>query len=142
MSTSRLLTRRAAVALLATSTSVRADERLEATLKRLAAVKRFAFGGVGVAGVISEGETDFKLVLSEPSSVALAAFEKLYGDGNPQAKCYALRGMRKLSAARFRELLSVAAASTEQVEVMRGCIILRERFGKVAKEIDNGGFRF
>jgi hypothetical protein len=60
----RFLTRRAAVALIVPYVALRADERLDETLKRLRDVKQFALGGVGVAGVISEGETGLKLVLS------------------------------------------------------------------------------
>ena len=111
-------------------------------MKRLAGVGRFAFGGVGFAGVISEGETDLKFILSQPSPAALASLARLYADGNPQAKAYALAGVKKLSRRRYRELLAEARASMDQVVVMRGCVITREPLRQVAKEIDAGGFRF
>src|SRR6188474_195330 len=88
--------------------------RPDLTMKRLAAVDRFAFGGVGFAGVISEGETDLKFILSQPSPAALASLVRLYADGNPQAKAYALAGVKKLSRRRYRELLAEARASMDQ----------------------------
>ncbi|HYL72816.1 MAG TPA: hypothetical protein VEU96_01350 [Bryobacteraceae bacterium] len=110
-------------------------------VKRLAIVSTFAFGGVGYAGVTSKGETDFKFVLSQPAPVALAAFEKLYAVGNPQAKSYALAGIKKLNLDRYKELVAIVGAA-DQVEVMRGCIVTRQSLRKVAKEIDGGEFRF
>lgn len=122
--------------------SVQTEERPDLTIKRLLAVGRFAFGGVGFAGVISEGETDFKFILSQPSPDALALLARLYADGNPQAKAYALAGIKKLNRKRYRELLTGAKASMDQVYVMRGCVITREPLRQVAKEIDSGRFRF
>ena len=123
------------------SVGLRADDRLDASVKRLARVQTFAFGGVGYAGVISKGETDFKFVLSHQPSIALAAFEKLYAVGNPQAKAYALSGIKKLDLKRFKELLATRAASDE-VEVMRGCIISHESLNEVASAIVAGKFGF
>lgn len=118
------------------------DDPVDVAIKRLSAVEKFAFGGVGFAGVTSKGEIDFKFVLSQPEPVALTAFEKLYGIGNPQGKSYALAGIKKLNPSRFRELLATARGSTEQVAVMRGCIVSRESLGDTAKQIDHRKFIF
>jgi hypothetical protein len=99
----------------------------------------FAFGGVGFAGVISQGEVDFKTVLSQSSSDALAAFETLYATGNPQAKAYALSGIKKLNPARLKVLL--ASSAKDEVKVMRGCIVSHESLHDVAKQIDQDKFR-
>jgi hypothetical protein len=80
---------------------IEADEQLNAAIKRLTNASTFAFVVVGFAGVQSEGEADFKVVMSRPGSVALAAFERLYDDGNAQGKGYALAGIKSLSTARF-----------------------------------------
>jgi hypothetical protein len=136
------ITRWVGIFLLLYGVAVGADEHLDAAVKRLASVTTFAFGGVGYAGVTSKGEIDFKFVLSQSMPVALAAFEKLYADGNPQAKSYALCGIKKLNLNRFKELLAVAGTSTEEVEVMRGCIITHESLRRVAKEVENSEFRF
>jgi hypothetical protein len=137
-----LLARWVAVFLLLYGVAARADELLGHVVKRLASVRTFAIGPVGYAGVTSKGEIDFKFVLSQSAPVALAAFEKLYANGNPQAKSYALAGIRKLSPSRYKELLAIAGAATDEVEVMRGCVITHEPLQKVAKEIDGGEFRF
>jgi len=122
--------------------SVHANDSVDAAVKRLSIVDAFAFGGVGVAGVTSKGEIDFKLVLAQPPSTALSAFERLYTAGNPQGKSYALTGIKKLVPKRFKELAATLEKSTEEVEVMRGCIISHEALRDVAKQIDQGKFRF
>lgn len=135
------LTRLVAVLMLLCGIAVLADEQLDVAMKRLNTVKTFAFGGVGIAGMTSKGETDFKVVFSQPQPIALAAFEKLYATGNPQAKSYALFGIKKLSPNRFKELLKTAKASTDKVQVMRGCIISQESLREIAKQIDNDKFQ-
>jgi hypothetical protein len=119
-----------------------ADEQLDTVAKGLATVSTFAFGGVGFAGVISKGEIDFRFILSHSEAVALATFEQLFATGNPQAKAYALAGLKKLNPDRYEELLITAAASTNEVEVMRGCLVANEPLRQVVKEIDRGEFSF
>jgi len=121
---------------------VLADDTVDAAVNRLSTVDRFAFGGVGYAGVTSKGETDFKIVLGQPKLTALNAFERLYAIGNPQGKAYALSGLKKLAPERFAELAATLAKSTEEVEVMRGCIVSHEPLPEVAKHIGQGKFRF
>jgi hypothetical protein len=120
--------------------AVHADDPVDSAARRLSNVEIFAFGGVGYTGVTSKGEIDFKLVLAQP--VALAAFEKLYATGNPQAKSYALSGIKKLNPSRFKDLLASVGASTDEVVVERGCIVSHESLREVAKQIDRGKFRF
>jgi hypothetical protein len=110
---------------------VLADDTVDAAVNRLATIGQFAFGGVGFAGVTSRGETDFKFVLAQPQPTARNAFERLYAIGNPQGKSYALSGLKKVAPKRLAELVATVAKSTEEVEVMRGCIISREPFLKL-----------
>jgi len=121
---------------------VLAYDTVDAAVNRLSTIERFAFGGVGYAGVTSEGEADFKFVLALPKSTALNAFERLYAVGNPQGKSYALSGLKKLAPERFAERDATLAKSTDEVEVMRGCIVSHELLPKVAKQIGQGKFRF
>jgi hypothetical protein len=121
---------------------VLADDTVGAAVNRLSTVGQFAFGGVGCAGVTSKGETDFKFVLTQPKATALNAFERLYAIGNPQGKSYALSGLKKLAPERFAELAATLAKSTEEVEVMRGCIVSHEPLPEVAKQIGQRKFRF
>jgi hypothetical protein len=131
-----------AILLLLCGIAAPADDPVESAVKRLSNVDRFAFGGVGYAGETSKGEIDFKLVLAQSQPVALTAFEKLYATGNPQGKSYALSGIQKLNPSRFKELLASVGASTDEVEVERGCIVSHEPLREVAKQIDRGKFRF
>lgn len=84
--------------LLLTTVLALAEQPADPPLHGLAGVGVFAFGGVGIAGVTSQGEKDYRVILSRSS--ALAEFEKLFATGNPQAKAYALVGIRALDVDR------------------------------------------
>ena len=127
---------------LSTTSPALADETVDAAVKRLSSVEHFAFSGVGFAGVISRGETDFKFALAQPKPTALNAFERLYAIANPQGKSYALSGLKTLAPERFAELRARLTKSTDEVEVMRGCIISHERLPEIARQIGQGQFRF
>lgn len=110
----------------------------DAVLDRLSKVERFAFGHTGFAGVISVGEKDYKTVLAR--STALTDFEKLFAEGNVQAKCYALVGIHKLNPTRFKQLTQPLADSNENVAIMEGCIVLQVPLAKVIKQIATGKY--
>ena len=141
MSSLRLFTRWVAILLIVCAAG-QAGDQLDAVTEPLASVSTFAFGGTGFFGLTSKGQIDFNFVLSHSSPVALAAFEKLYANGNPQGRAYALAGMKKLSSSRYAELRSLARASADQVNVRRGCIIRTLSLRKVVEGIDRGDFRF
>src|SRR6202011_4288715 len=115
-----------------------AAESVDPTFKRLAKGDVFAFGPTGYAGVISQGEKDYKLILSRPS--AMADFERLFSAGNPQAKSYALLGIRAANPNRFRELSRSLRESKEDVTTQSGCIVSHESLGTVLKHIDAGDY--
>jgi hypothetical protein len=112
------------------------QETADPVFERLAKVDRFAFGGIGVAGTISQGEKDYKVILSRPS--ALADFERLLSTGNVQARAYALGGIRKLDGKVFKELARPLRDSKEEVVTQSGCIQFHESLGAVLKLIDTG----
>jgi hypothetical protein len=115
-----------------------AGDPVDPVLDRLAKVERFAFGGTGYAGVISQGEKDYKLVLARAS--AKADFERLLAIGNPQAKSYALVGLRKLDRSRFEQISKSFRDSTEEVVTQTGCIVSHETLGIILKRIDAGDY--
>ena len=84
------------------------------------------------SNAISQGEKDYKLILSRPS--AMADFEKLLSVGNPQAKCYALVGIRTLELNRFKELLRTLRNPKEEVQAQFGCMRARESIGSCSSE--------
>ena len=111
-----------------------------AAAQRLSKVGLFAFGGVGFAGTTSEGEKDFRIVLSQPAADALASLEVVYAHGTPAAKSYALVGMRKLDERRFKELVQPLESSHEKVASMAGCILQFRPLGEIARAIDSGSY--
>ena len=109
-------------------------------MQRMVHTNAFAFGGTGRAGVISQGEKDFRIILSQPASVAVADFERIYTSGNSEAKSYALVGIRRLDRARFEELVKSIKGSKEVVTTMEGCIIEDRLLFKVARDINSGRY--
>jgi len=89
-------------------------------ISRMANVDVFAFGGIGFVLAISDGERDYRVILSRPS--AAADFETVFELGNSQAKCYALVGLRQTSPKRFESLAARFESSRTLVRVTRGCV--------------------
>jgi hypothetical protein len=118
--------------------SAQAPAATDSTLERLAKVEIFAFGPIGYAGVISQGEKKYRLILSRSS--ASADFERLFSEGNPEAKFYALVGLRAVNPTRFKELSNSLRDSTEEVLTQSGCIVSHESLGAVLKRIEAGGY--
>ena len=117
-----------------------AQDALSAAVKNMRDLGVFAFGGVGFAGKISQGEIDFRVIQTQPAPVALASFEKVFATGDPAAKSYALAGIRQLDGNRFRELLQSLSGSQERVLTMQGCIVEKRKLVDVAKAIDAGNY--
>jgi len=124
----------AALLVFAVPTQAAKDEVLD----RLANVSYFAFGPIGYAGTTSRWERDYKSILARGS--APADFQKLFDEGNQQAKCYALVGLHRLDPARFARLVRPLRDSNEEVNMMRGCIVVHEVLGDVIKEIGSGKY--
>jgi len=116
-----------------------AQDAVSASVKSISKTGVFAFGGVGFAGVTSQGEKDFRVIFDQPPDAALQSFESIYTTGNPEAKSYALAAIHKLDEQRFSDLLASLKGS-EPVMTMRGCIMEKQTLAEVAKEIQAGQF--
>jgi len=110
----------------------------QATLDHLSKVGQFAFGPTGNAAVISTGEKDYRTVLAR--STASTDFEKLFADGNIQAKCYALVGIHKLNPNRFKQLTQPLTESSEAVTIMQGGIVSHAPLNQILKQIAAGEY--
>lgn len=108
--------------------------------KSLSAAKLFALGGIGYAGEISQGERDFWVLLDQPPDRALAAFEEVFNRGTPEAKCYALVGIRKLNPAHFHQLLLSIAEHSDTVRTADGCLFDQSTLAKTAERINHGSY--
>jgi hypothetical protein len=121
-------------AVLLAAVIAQAGEPSDSTFERITKVDRFAFGGIGYGRITSQGEKDYKVILSRPS--AIADFERLLSVGNPQAKAYALVGIRALNPSRFQELSPSLQDSKEKVVTQRGCLGYTESLGTLVKSIE------
>lgn len=100
----------------------------------------FAFGGTGYAGKRSDGEKNFRVLMTQPREIALSTFEQLFSSGNPQAKAYALAGIKKLDRDRFKQLRMSLKSSNEIVTTMSGCVVEEMPLSKVTDMVDQGAF--
>ncbi len=105
---------------------------------RLAKVSLFAFGGVGFAGVTSDGERYYKEVMSRPDRQDL--LEKVFETGTPAGQCYALVGIRTLNGARFRALAATLRSSESRVLTAHACIMTRPSLGSIVQSIEAGAY--
>jgi hypothetical protein len=117
------------------------DERKEqifanqADYEKLLQTKIFALGGVGYAGIISEGETLTRKFL--PQKGAMVTFMSLLENGTPEAKLYAIWGLRKLNGRASKASFDEYRNLSTMVNRMSGCERFSEKFSESVKEIEN-----
>lgn len=126
------------LSLLLVASAVFAQNQNDPVFERLAKTERFAFGGIGRAGTISQGEVDYKEILVRPS--AQKDFLKLLKEGNPQAQCYALVGLSALDPKIFAKVSASYLKSQAPVATMSGCIAGKEAQSEIVKNIEAGAW--
>lgn len=104
----------------------------------LAAAKSFAFGGVGVAGLMSEGERNLRTVLDR--SDASQQLQAALAYATPAGELYILVGLRRCDRAAYQKVFGSLARPNDDVEVARGCMISREPFRQLLSQIQEGRF--
>ena len=104
----------------------------------LAATKSFAFGGIGVAGTMSEGERNLRAVSDRPD--ASQQLQAALAHATPAGKLYILVGLRRCDRAAYQKILPSLARPNEDVEIARGCMISREPFRQLLSQIQGGRF--
>jgi len=104
----------------------------------LAAAKSFAFGGVGVAGLMSEGERNLRVVLD--GSDASRQLQAVLSHATPAGELYILVGLRRCDSAAYQKIFASLARPNDDVEVARGCMISREPFRQLLSQIHDGLF--
>ena len=103
---------------------------------RLAFIGEFAFGPTGHSGTVSSGERHFHAVAGSPTGTI--ALRLLYHIGNPQAKAYALVGLRDLDFQAYEPLWKDFRSSQKDVMWMAGCVVTPEPAQHVAHAIEEG----
>jgi uncharacterized protein with GYD domain len=104
----------------------------------LAAAKSLAFGGVGVAGLMSEGERNLRAVLERPD--ASQQLQAALAHATPAGTLYILVGLRRCDRAAYQRVFDSVARSSDDVEVVRGCMISKEPFHQVLSQVQDGRF--
>ena len=104
----------------------------------VAAAKSFAFGGIGVAGLMSEGERNLRAVLEWPD--ASQQLQTAFSHATPAGKLYILVGLRRCDRAAYQKVFDSLARPNDDVEVARGCMISREPFRQLLSEVQDGRF--
>lgn len=107
-------------------------------VKELSQTTLFAFGGIGIAGIVSPGEVAFRNVLDSGSAVA--DFREILKTGSPQGQCYALVGLRIKDRPAFDEEVKRFLSSKQQVQTGAGCILSAQPMSSVAGNIRNGNY--
>src|SRR5882757_1467517 len=107
-------------------------------VRDLAAAKSLAFGGVGVAGLMSEGERNLRVVLERPD--ASQQLQGALAHATPAGTLYILVGLRRCDRAAYQKVFDSLARPSDDVEVVRGCMVSKEPFRQLLSRIQDGRF--
>jgi hypothetical protein len=110
----------------------------DSAVRDLAAAKSLAFGGVGVAGLMSEGERNLRAVLDRPD--ASQQLQAALPHATPAGTLYILVGLRRCDRAVYQKVFDSLSRSNGDVEVVRGCMISKEPFRQVLSQVQDGRF--
>jgi hypothetical protein len=102
----------------------------------LAAARSFAFGGIGVAGLMSEGERNLRAVLQR--SDASQQLQAALAHATPAGELYILVGLRRCDRSAYQKIFDSVARPNDDVEVAHGCMISREPFRQLLSQIHDG----
>ena len=107
-------------------------------VRDLAAAKSLAFGGVGVAGLMSEGERNLRAVLERPD--ASQQLQAALAHATPAGTLYILVGLRRCDRAVYQKVFVSLARPSDDVEFVRGCMVSKEPFRQLLSQIQDGRF--
>jgi hypothetical protein len=107
-------------------------------VRDLAAAKSLAFGGVGVAGLMSEGERNLRAVLERPD--ASQQLQAALAHATPAGTLYILVGLRRCDRAAYQKVFGSLSRPNDDVEVVRGCMISKEPFRQLLSQIQDARF--
>lgn len=107
-------------------------------VKKLASIHDFAFGGIGVVGITSEGELAFREILKRPT--AEIDFAGLLESGNAQARCYALAALHVLNPKAYAARSAQFARNKSTVSTIAGCIKMELPMSSVVANITAGRY--
>jgi len=106
--------------------------------ERLCSVNVFAFGGIGVAGVMSDGEGAYRYIWTCPEASAI--FTSVLEEGTPAAKLYALCGLRTLEPDLFSQHARKLSKENPVVTTLQGCIGDHKKAATIVRRIRRGRY--
>lgn len=118
--------------------AISAGNSENAAVRDLAAAKSLAFGGVGVAGLMSEGERNLRAVLAQPD--ASQQLQAAFAHATPAGKLYILVGLRRCDRTMYQKVFDSLGRSNDDVEVVRGCMVSKEPFRQALSQVQDGKF--
>ena len=110
----------------------------DSAARDLAAAKFLAFGGVGVAGLMSEGERNLRAILERPE--ASHQLQAALDHATPAGTLYILVGLRRCDHAAYQKVFDSISRPDDNIEVVRGCMISKEPFRQVLSQVQDGRF--
>jgi len=99
---------------------------------------KFAFGGIGAAGIMSQGEAALRTILAEPDAVT--RLEKMLPHATDAGRLYILVGLRIRDRSSYKRAFDSYSKHDSTVETVHGCMISRKSFQSLMQEIDRGDF--
>ena len=98
----------------------------------------FALGGIGYAGIMSDGERMLREILKEPD--AARRLESVLPNASAAGQLYALLGLRLRDRAAYQREIEKLRGRDAKVQTMRGCIMQQESFRELVKQIERGDY--
>jgi hypothetical protein len=99
---------------------------------------KFAFGGIGAAGIMSDGERALRAILGEPDAVA--QLERMLPHATDAGRLYILVGLHVRDQPAYKRAFHSCSQHDGTVETVHGCMIGRESFQALLRKIDRGEF--
>ena len=87
---------------------------------------------------MSEGERNLRAVLERPD--ASQQLRAALANATPAGTLYILVGLRRCDRAAYQKVFDSVARSSDEVEVVRGCMISKEPFRQLLSQIQDGRF--
>ena len=105
---------------------------------RLLTVEEFCFGGAGFGAVTTEGEIAYRSIAG--STNVLVLFSAALTNGTPEAKMYALCGIRQIAPSKFELHARPLWLSNPKVKVVFTCDFFEENATNVIAWIRSGRY--
>ena len=102
-------------------------------------INYFAFGGVGFAGIISEGEKKFERLRVKDNK--LEEFLKWYENGTSAERAYCMIAFHELDREKYNQYKQELLKNGESFTHMSGCSFMDTSWTRMCRDIEKGIYR-